>query len=56
MRGGQRGRDLEYKNSNLNESTKNIWVNSWKKFIYTSNCDLNLKESKRNNHKDLDFT
>jgi len=54
LRGGQWGRNLEYEDSDLNESTKNV-VNSQKKIIYMSNCDLDLKESRRNNRKDSDF-
>jgi len=53
---GRRGRNLECEDSALNESTKNVGVNSQKEFIYTSSCNLDLRESRRNNHKDSDFT
>ena len=33
-----------------------VGVNFYKEFIYTSNCNLDLRESKRNNRQDLDFT
>jgi len=42
--------------SDLNESTKNIGVNSRKEFIYTSNSNMDLRESRRNNCKDSNFT
>jgi len=32
-----------------------IRVNSQKEFICTSNCNLNLRESRRDNHKDSDL-
>ena len=50
------GKKFERLDSDLNESTKNIGTNSQKKFIFTSNCNMDLKQSRRNNRKDSGFT
>ena len=33
-----------------------VGINSQKEFIYTSNCNLDLRENKKNNHKNSGFT
>jgi len=45
---GWTGRALERRDSNLNESPKNVGVNFQKEFIHTLLCNLDLREQKDN--------
>jgi len=49
------GEKSERLDSDLNKSSKDVGVNSLKEFIHTSNCNLDLRESRKNNHKESNF-